>query len=356
MTSIRELFLHFIRLGVGELEDVAIDEGVKWNELEALAEQQGLNVIIFDGVQKLPEPQRPPKVFFLQWLGDVLQVESISAGHHKAAAKLSSAFQDNYIRTYVLKGEVVAECYPRPDHRESADFDCFLLPDQGHFDAWALGNDIVRNQGFKVNSEFYKNSWFSYSGLRVENHKFLIPFRGNRHLASLERKLESAIKNDKGEDRIEGTWLYRPPVMMTALFLIEHAYSHFLHEGLTWRHVLDWMLFSRRHNEKIDWPSFHESVKEYGFSKFYDSYNRLGLYLLGALSEQDLTGNDKRMLSDIWADLDIHKSVSGIRGKLALVGNTLRAGWKYRYFSELSMIRALWIQVSGFLFEKNPSL
>jgi len=37
----------------------------------------------------------------------------------------------------------------------------------------------------------------------------------------------------------EGTWLYRPPVVVSALFLIEHAYSHFLHEGLTWRHVLD---------------------------------------------------------------------------------------------------------------------
>jgi len=44
--------------------------------------------------------------------------------------------------------------------------------------------------------------------------------------------------------------------MVSALFLIEHAYSHFLHEGLTWRHVLDWTMFSRRHREEIDWEAF----------------------------------------------------------------------------------------------------
>ena len=37
--------------------------------------------------------------------------------------------------------------------------------------------------------------------------------------------------------------------MLSALFLIEHAYLHFLHEGLTWRMVLDWQMFCRRHRD-----------------------------------------------------------------------------------------------------------
>lgn len=67
----------------------------------------------------------------------------------------------------------------------------------------------------------------------MENHQFMVPFRGNRTLKNLEIFLQSMMLNDKGVDRFEGTWLYRPPVMVSALFLIEHAYSHFLHEGLT---------------------------------------------------------------------------------------------------------------------------
>ncbi len=84
------------------------------------------------------------------------------------------------------------------------------------------------------------------------------------------------------------------------------------------------------------------------------------LRVLSQESEQvraeGLKFRDSLMLKDIWAELDVHETVRGIKGKLALAGNTWRARWKYRHFSNISMIQALWIQVKGFLFEKNPSL
>ena len=85
------------------------------------------------------------------------------------------------------------------------------------------------------------------------------------------------------------------PVMMSALFLIEHAYSHFLHEGLTWRMVL----FCRRHRDEIDWKELEARVDEFGFKKFYDSYSRLGRFLVGELTADGLQLTDRRMLSDI---------------------------------------------------------
>lgn len=265
-------------------------------------------------------------------------------------------FHDNNIRTYVLKGAVVAECYPKPEHRVSSDMDCFLLADQSDYDAWALGNDVIRTKGFNTDTDFYKNSAFYLPGLTVENHRYLTPFRGNKQLKSLEKLLQGLLREDKGKDRFADTWLYRPPVMVTALFLIEHAYSHFLHEGLTWRHVLDWMLFSRRHKEEIDWLTLDALVDEFGFRKFYNSYYHLGQYLLGELLEDQLTKFDKKMLEDVWAELDLHETLHGVKGKLALAGNTWRARWKYHYFSEIPMPHALWIQVKGFLFNRHPTL
>ena len=134
------------------------------------------------------------------------------------------------------------------------------------------------------------------------------------------------------------------------------VHSHFLHEGLTWRMVLDWMMFSRKHKDEIDWMFLDAKIDEFGFRKFYESYNRLGKYALGELQESELAKNDKRMLEDVWAELDVHDTVRGIKGKFALVGNTWRARWKYKYFSNISMLQALWIQVKGFLFEKRPKL
>lgn len=347
--------LGLIRLGIGH-PCTNMPEEVDWDTLQALATEQGLSGIVVDGLEKLPAEQKPPKPVLLQWIGEVLQNESVNAVQQNTAAEMALLFKDNIIRTYVLKGSVVAECYPKPEHRSSVDVDCFLLPDNGEFDAWDLGNSLMRSNGFEVKTNFYKNSTFYLPGLTVENHKFMTPYRGNKKLADLERILQTLIKSDKGEDRFEGIWLYRPPVMVTALFLVEHAYSHFLHEGLTWRHVLDWMMFNRKHHEEIDWTELMAYVDEFGFRKFYDSYERLGRYLLGEIKEEELTDKDKLMLADVWAPLDLHESDHGLNGKLALAGNTWRARWKYRLFADISMVHALWIQVKGVLFIKNPTL
>jgi hypothetical protein len=357
-TNLHESFILLVRLGLGTSKDVEISKkDVEWFELKTLAEQQGLSAVVLDGIEKLQHDVTIPFDLKLQWIGEVLQGESVFAEQQKAAEKMARLFHQNKIRTYVLKGTVVSECYPKPAHRVSVDLDCYLRPEVGVFDSWSLGNDLIKEAGFDVNLEHYKNSTFTLQKLTVENHQFLTPFRGNKRMERLECKLQMMLREDKGEDRFVDTWLYRPPVMASAIFLIEHAYTHFLHEGLSWRHVLDWMMFSKKHHKEIDWTQLEAWIDEYGFRKFYDSYYRLGKYLVGEVKEfNSLSVQDRRMLADVWNELDLHETVRGVRGKLALAGNTWRARWKYSHFTDMSMIHALWIQVKGFLFMKNPKL
>lgn len=354
-SSLHESLLQLVRIGIGASNDVKISNDIDWDKLKVLAEEQGLSAVVLDGIENLPNNQRPFQTLLLEWIGETLQEEAHFKTQQNEATKMAELFHQNYIRTYMLKGLVVAECYPKPNHRVSADMDCFLLPASGNFNAWALGNSLIESKGIIIDYSFYKNSKFSLSELTVENHQYLTPFRGNKRLAEFETVLQALMKKIN-EDVIEGTHLYRPPVLVTALFLIEHAYSHFLHEGLTWRHILDWMLFSRKHQKEILWADFEALIDEYGFGKFYKSYLKLGKFLLGEINETELNKTDKRMLADVWASLDLHETVRGIKGKLALTGNTWRARWKYRYFTEISWVTAFWIQVKGFLFEKNPRL
>ena len=354
-------FLCLVRLAIGTQSinkdsSIGLFDKLDWKTIESLANSHGLSAIILDGIEQLPENQRPPKQNLLMWIGLAMQSERQFASQFDTAKKMAQTFENNAIRTYVLKGLVVAECYPNPRHRISSDLDCFLLPVKDDFDASESGNTIMEQAGIKVERNYYKNSTFYLPSLMVENHCYFTPFRGNKLLMRLEKLLQNEMRNDNGEDRIEDTCLYRPPVMVTAIFLIEHAYSHFLHEGLTWRHVLDWMMFLQKHKDEIDVPQLDAWIDEFGFRKFYDSFLRLGNYLLGDLSQDDLTKEDQLMLVDIWEPLDLHDTVSGFKGKLALAGNTWRARWKYKYFSPISMSQALWIQTKGFLFMKHPKL
>ena len=354
--ELQKAFIFLVRLGLGLDTDklVVFKSQVNWEALQNLAEKQGLSSIVLDGVDCLLENLRPGKELLLQWIGGVMQDESFFSLQKEVAADIAKLFYRNGIKTYVLKGAVVSECYPKPNHRVSVDIDCYLLPERGDFDAWSLGNDLIRAKGFSVNTDFYKNSSFEISGVNIENHQFFTPFRGHKRLAEFE-KLLHALMGQEHDGVFEGTYLYRPPVMVSALFLIEHAYAHFLHEGLTWRHVLDWMMFSRKHQKEILWADFEVLVDEYGFRKFYETYCRLGKYLLGEIDESDLTKVDHKMLADVWSDLDIH-DFHGVKGKIALAGNTIRAAWKYHYFSPDMMITDLFRRVKGFVFERHPKL
>lgn len=359
--DLKRVFLYLVRLGITLSDNTDSTEGwpkteEEWNDLKVLADQQGLAAVVLDGVDKCQNNVRIPAELKLKWIGESLRAESLSSLQCAVAKDVSKLFYRNGIRTYVLKGMIVAECYPKPNHRLSVDIDCYLLPDKGVFDAWSLGNEQIEKKGLKVNRDFYKNSSFEISGVNIENHQYLTPFRGNERLIALEKFLQSQLKQYDGQDVIEGTYLYRPPVMVSALFLIEHAYSHFLHEGLTWRMVLDWLLFSQKQHDEIEWDDFERKVDEFGFRRFYDALTRLGHYLQGEIGDDDLSKPEKKMLEDIWKPLDVHETVRGIKGKLALAGNTWRARWKYKYFSDLSMPQALWIQAKGFLFDKNPKL
>lgn len=362
LDSSKEAFLSIVRQGIGQSVD-SLPEKVDWETMETLATEQGLLAVMADGIEQLPVEVRPPKKELLQCIGLVMQDETRYAVQQKAASEMALLFHENGIRTYVLKGEVVAECYPKPEHRVSSDMDCVLVEDGSPLttdgikvDVWERGNLVIEKAGYEVGRGFYKNSSFYFPGLMVENHQYMVPFRGNKTLKRLEKLLQEMLLSDKGNDRFEGTWLYRPPVMVSALFLVEHAYSHFLHEGLTWRMVLDWMMFSRKHREEIDWEAFDGLIDEYGFRKFYDSYSRLGRFLVGKLTADGLTPAGRRMLADVWAPLDVHESLYGLKAKLQLAGNYWRARWKYKLFTDMTWIRALSEWVLGALFERQPRL
>lgn len=360
MTVEREFLLNLLRASLLGETGFAVPETVNWQVLIDEANRQNVSVIASDGLQKLfdaglysvsgDKEERRTKA---RWFAKTMKYEQRYAHQVAAARKMGERFASTGIQTVILKGFTVSECYPVPAHRYSADLDCFLIKDGEHLEAYELGNRVMEEHGVKVSRSYYKNSSFDIPGAHVENHKFCTPFRGNDTLRRFERLLQDLILAGP-LPALGDTGLLAPPPLASALFLTEHAYSHFLHEGLNLRHILDWALFRRKHVSDVDWTAFEAYVDDFGFRRFYDAYVHLGEYVLG--SRDALTPVEQRVMDSVWAGLDLHESVKGVVGKLRLVGNTLRAGWKYREFSEISMAKALWIQVRGVLVERRPEL
>ena len=360
MTVEREFLLNLLRASLLGETDFAVPETVDWRVLIDEAGRQGVSVIASDGLQRLYDAgkyeahdEKEVRRLKARWFGKTMKYEHRYAGQVAAAKKMGEWLASTGIQTVILKGFTVSECYPVPAHRYSADLDCFLIKDGEHLEAYELGNQVMEEHGVKVGRGYYKNSSFDIPGAHVENHKFCTPFRGNDTLRRFERLLQELILAGP-LCPLGDTGLQAPPPLASALFLTEHAYSHFLHEGLNLRHILDWAMFRRQHAADVDWATFEGYVDEFGFRRFFDAFEHVGQFILG--SRTSLNESEQKMLDSVWAGLDKHDSVRGVAGKLRLAGNTLRAAWKYRLFASISMPRALWIQVKGFLFERRPEI
>ena len=358
----QEFLLNLVRTSVVGDTGFAVPESLDWPFLIEEASRQNVSVIASDGLQKLFDAgvykvsgDKEEKRAKARWFAKTMKYEQRYADQLASAKRMGTWLAAEGIQTVVLKGFTISECYPIPSHRYSADLDCFLVKDGEHLDTYEVGNQVVEKQGVEVSRDYYKNSSFTIAGLHVENHKFCTPFRGNDTLQRLERLLQEMILHGPLTE-FNDTGLLMPPALASALFLTEHAYSHFLHEGLNLRHILDWTLFHRRHQSDVDWAEFERYVDEFGFRHFYDAFSHVDEYVLGEREYSSLAAPEQRMMDSVWVGLDLHESVRGVMGKIRLAGNTLRAGWKYRAFSPISMAKALWIQAKGVLFEKNPTI
>lgn len=362
MIVARDFLLSLLRTSILGDTNYAVPESLDWPLLIEEASRQNVSVIASDGLQKLFDAgvykvsgDKEEKRAKARWFAKTMKYEQRYADQLASAKRMGTWLAAEGIQTVVLKGFTISECYPIPSHRYSADLDCFLVKEGEHLDAYEVGNQVVEKQGVEVSRDYYKNSSFTIAGLHVENHKFCTPFRGNETLQRLERLLQEMILHGPLTE-FNDTGLLMPSALASALFLTEHAYSHFLHEGLNLRHILDWALFHRRHQSDVDWVEFERYVDEFGFRRFYDALSHVCEYVLGEREYSSLAAPERRMMESVWAGLDLHEDVRGVVGKLKLAGNTLRAAWKYRAFSPISMMKALWIQARGVLFEKNPTI
>lgn len=357
--SVRDTVLTLLRLGLGI--DVSAPVSNDWAEVFDVASMQGVSTIVFDGVLKMfgagdsvPGMSENERIY---WLANTYRQETLEMAQRKAASDLAELFAKNNITTFALKGFVVSECYPVPSHRQAVDFDCFLRPYPGQdFDAYEKGNVLMEQNGFEVSRDYYKHSNATVGILQVENHCFLTPFRGNKTLKRFEIYLQSLLKADNGADKIDGTELSRPPVLFSALFLLEHSYSHFLLDGISLRHITDWAMFCRRHKDEIDWVTLEHQVDEYGFRRFYDALCHVGEYVLGEREYVSLSDPEKRMMEGVWEGQFADETENLFKSRINKARNIFQMGWRYRLFSSISMPRALWIKIKGVLFIGNPKL
>lgn len=299
MQSSKNTFLSLVRLGIGHQAE-ALSGPVDWNEVQTLAERQGLAAVLVDGIEQLPDNQRPPKDLLLQWIGEVLQsYENRYKLYLRAIAELAGWYNAHGFKMMVLKGYACSIDWPKPEHRPCGDIDIWLFGKQKEADEL-----ITTEKGIKVDVSHHHHTVFFRRDFMVENHYDFVNVYAERSSAKLEKIFKQLGQDDSHAVEVNGEKVYLPSPNLHALFLIRHMVSHFAAAEISLRQVLDWAFFVENHTTEIDWKWLHGILDEYHMRDFFNLINAICVDDLGYKTEifpeiHFLPALKERVLKDI---------------------------------------------------------
>ena len=252
LTATERQFLHIAKAAVSGGEVTA--ESVDWPAVFALAGQQKLLPIVFESVRKTPAAAENAALFAAVKQQVIAQVLHQTV-HSAEFADLYRKLRTVGLHPIVVKGQLCSRLYPLKDHRISADDD-ILIPDGEFFAcheqllANGLTTDTPADELASADEVAYTKGG---SPLYIELHRHLFDSAGDAHdelnhfFASLK-----PVETD--------SFLAMPP-HEHLLYLILHAYKHFVRSGIGLRQFCDIGLWARAYHSEIDWPRLHEQCE-----------------------------------------------------------------------------------------------
>lgn len=271
-----ESFIQLVRLGVGHCADDQIVVS-DWNQMKSLAERQGLSAIVVDGIDQLPENQRPSKELLLEWIGEVLQgYEYRYESYKKIIADLAGFYNSHGYQMMVFKGYACSLDWPKPEHRPCGDIDIWQFGQQKRADKL-----VASEKSIKIDTSHHHHSIFTWGDFTVENHYDFINIYHHKSNKEIETILKEKAMDDSHFLSLYGEKIYLPSPDLHALFLLKHLMMHFAAEGITLRQILDWAFFAEKHNKEINWEWLLGVLNKYGMMPAFQLYNAICVEDLG---------------------------------------------------------------------------
>ena len=361
----KETFLQLVRLGIGH-EASHLPEQVDWEELKALAEGQGLSGVLADGMEKLPQEQRPPKPVVLQLIGEVLNgYEYRFELYRRAIAEMAAFYNSHGFKMMVVKGYACSMDWPKPEHRPTGDIDVWQFGQQEAADAalaaWFKSPNGSKVQGAnaEIDNSHHHHTVFHWRDFMVENHYDFLNVHHHKSNVELERILKELAMDDSHYVELYGEKVYLPSANLHALFLTRHASAHFASTGMNLRNVLDWGFFVEKHHDEVDWDWLNGVLEKYGMKKFFDCVNAICVEDLGFPPvdglEYEVDGQLKdRVLNETLAREFDGVTPAGLLRRVVFKYRRWRANaWKHKLCYSESMWSAFWSGVWNHLLKPS---
>lgn len=209
--------------------------------------------------------------------------------------ELYGCLRSRGVTALLVKGLVCRNLYPRPDYRESGDED--VLCGEANFRHCHENMMELDMEPCNADLESYEVPYRKKNGLLyIELHKTLFP-KNSDIFGDCNRIFEHSLEHP--------AWVLINEVEVATLdwsehmlYLILHAFKHFLHSGFGIRQVCDMVLFANAYGHQIDWKYVQKKCRALRAERFAAA--------IFAIGEKYLTFSpEKARYPGSWRDLRV---------------------------------------------------
>ncbi len=253
----------------------------EWKALFSFAHNQYLFPIVFESVRLLPVDEACERVFCEYKRKAIIQVAA-QIIRNTEFRNLYAKLIDSSLHPIVVKGQLCSRLYPMPKYRITADDDIFISKGE----AMALHNKLIEfgmttdAADDEINSADEVSYYNDDKTMYIEVHRSLFDSAAESQ-CGLNRFFDGIFERTV---EIDG-FLAMPP-HEHLLYLLLHAYKHFIYSGVGIRQVCDIGLWAREYEADIDWELLAEQCGEVHAFGFAAAVFAIAGRKLGILKEE----------------------------------------------------------------------
>ena len=321
-----------------------------WRHSFEMAREQQVLAMSFPVVSALPKELRPDFTLWSEWMVYTQRQMAQSRHNQNVVRKVSKMLVDDGLSTMLIKGFSLAMLYPKPELREFGDVDIY----SGRY--YKAVNACMVRHGFAVGKPDGHHVHINIDGVSVEHHFAFGNSRVKGDMYGMEDTLQRLAGSNRQPTELPGVCFPNP--VFSALYVGWHAYKHFLHERISLRHVIDWVLALERLTDG-EVACVCKTLGDARWGKFVDALTAIALNRLMlsrdlipeamALRAEDISCDlEQRVWDDI---LNVGRAMKGRSKNLKRVNiarRMLQNGWKFDNFSEVSASKFLWQEFVGY--------
>ena len=302
----QSLFFELIRISVSVQKELShIPSTKEWEQLYLMAERQTVLGVCFKAVKAMADSV--PQPVYMSWLAMAAKIQQRNEVMNRKCAEVYEAIHSKGFDSVVLKGQGVARYYKlRDEGLELREKSLRMLRQSGDIDVWLWKEGLSLKENRKEVIRFARtiqpdatgaehHVGVEWMGTEVELHYepayFCNPFANRRF-----RKW--CMDYDKSKFQFSDNGFCVPDAEFNRVFLLAHAFRHYLSEGLGLRQVMDYYFLTKSLNLDLNLNN-DRVIEELGMARFEKAMKWVLLYVFEGKDREDGRKYGKMLLRHI---------------------------------------------------------